>query len=158
LTQKAAEFGNGLRIVGLAEQQGFESEWIEPLREAVVQARQAWNTAQSIEEQLACHKAHEDEMKELKATLKAIENKRDELVASAREKISVDEAHIMIIDRLRTLLNNIYHGYLLDEQRACIRAVENIWVKYAVTARQIEEERDNASRQLEKFLVELGYE
>ena len=64
----------------------------------------------------------------------------------------------MIIERLRTLLLDIYSSYLRTEQRACIRAVENLWDKYAVTARQIEAERDEASRQLEAFLVELGYE
>lgn len=158
LTQKAAEFGNGLRIVELAEELGHDSEWIGPLREAVAKGQQAWNTARSIETSLARHKAMEDEVKELKATLKAIENKRDELVASAMEKISVDEARTVIIDRLKNLLLDIYQGYLRAEQRACIKAVENMWDKYAVTARQIEAERDEASRQLQEFLVELGYE
>jgi len=158
LTQKDAQFGNGLRIVELAGQLGFESEWIAPLREAIAQAQQAWNSAQSVDEQLARHKALEDEAKSLKADIKAIENKRDELVASAREKISVDEARTVIIERLRTLLLNIYRGYLRTEQRACIWAVENLWNKYAITARQIEAERDEASRELEAFLGELGYE
>ncbi|XSG84236.1 MAG: N-6 DNA methylase [Methylohalobius sp. ZOD2] len=158
LSQKDAEFGNGLRIVKLAEEQGFESEWIEPLREAVAQGRHAWNTARTIENQLARHKALEDEAKELKANLKSIDNKRDELVASAREKISTDEARTVIIERLRQMLLSIYEGYLRAEQRACIRAVENLWAKYAVTARQIEAERDQAVQELEGFLVELGYE
>jgi type I restriction enzyme M protein len=158
LTQNAAEFSNGLRIVALAEKIDHESEWIGSLREAVAQGQQAWNSAQSIDASLEHHKALEDEAKELKATLKGIENKRDELVASAREKISVDEARIVIIERLRTLLLDIYQGYLRAEQRACIKAVENLWDKYAVTARQIEAERDEASRQLQEFLVELGYE
>ncbi|SFD91037.1 type I restriction enzyme M protein [Thiohalospira halophila DSM 15071] len=158
LTQKDAEFQNGLRIVELAEQLGFDSEWIGPLREAVAQGQQARNTAQSIENQLARHKALEDEAKELKAALKAIENKRDALVTSAREKISEDEARTVIIDRLKSLLLNTYQGYLRAEQRACIRAVKNLWAKYAVTARQIEAERDEVSRQLEEFLVGLGYE
>ncbi len=158
LTQNVAEFGNGLRIVELAEEVGYESEWIGPLREAVARGRQAWDTARSIDDSLARHKALEDEAKELKANLKAIENNRDELVASAREKISVGEARTVIIDRLRTLLLDIYHGYLGAEQRACVKAVENLWDKYAVTARQIEAERDEVSRQLQDFLVELGYE
>lgn len=158
LTAKGAVFENGLRIVELAKQQGHSSEWIAPLRDAVAQGRQAWDTAQRIDTSLARHKVLEDEAKALKATLKGIENKRDELVASAREKISVDEARTVIIERLKTRLLNIYHGYLRAEQRACIKAVENLWAKYAVTARQIEAERDQASRQLQAFLVELGYE
>lgn len=158
LSQKEAEFGNGLRIVELAEELGFDSEWLEPLRGAVAQGQHDWNTAQTIEEQLARHKALEDETGELKAKLKSIDYRRDELVATAREKISVDEARTVIIERLRTLLLNIYQGYLRAEQRACVWAVENLWGKYAVTARQIEAERDQASRELEEFLMELGYE
>lgn len=158
LTTKAPEFSNGLRIVGLAEQQGYGSEWVIPLREAVSQGQRAWKSAQRAEASLSRQKALEDEAKTLKKTLKTIEQKRDELVASARKKISVNEARMVIIERLRTRLLAIYSGYLRSEQRACIKAIENLWAKYAVTARQIEFERDQASQQLQEFLVELGYE
>ena len=159
LAQKAPEFSNGLRIVELAEQQGLvDSDWIEPLKEAVEQGQRAHQTAHRLETSLARHKALEDEVRQQKATLKGIENKRDELVASARKKISVDEARVIIIDRLEKLLLATYQGYLRGEQRACIKTVENLWAKYAVTAREIEAERDQASQQLQAFLVELGYE
>lgn len=114
--------------------------------------------AEQLEAQLAHHKALEDEAKTLKKTIKTIEQKRDQLAASAREKISVEEARGIIIERLQQQLLNIYRSYLRAEQRACIQAVENLWSKYAVTARQIEAERDQAARQLQAFLVELGYE
>ena len=158
LAAKDAEFGNGLRIVELAEQQGLESDWMDQLKEAVEQGQLAYDTAQRLEAGLARHKALEDEVKEQKATLKAIESIRDDLVDSARQKISVDEARAVIIDRLRDLLLNIYKGYLRSEQRACIKSVENLWSKYAVTARQIEVERDEANQRLQEFLLELGYE
>ena len=48
--------------------------------------------------------------------------------------------------------------YLRADQRACVAAIENLWRKYAVTAKQIEAKRDAAAVQLQKFLVELGYE
>ncbi|GGB52287.1 restriction endonuclease subunit S [Oceanisphaera marina] len=158
LTTKDTEFGNGLRIVELAIQQGLESDWIAPLKGAVEQAQHAYNTAQRVDINLTRHKALEDEVKELRATLKSIETKRDDLVASARNKISVDEARTVIIARLKALLSALYQSYLRTEQRACIKAVENLWAKYAVTAKQIEMERDTASQQLKAFLVELGYE
>lgn len=158
LTAKDANFENGLRIADLAEQMGHASDWIAPLRDAVAQGREAWHTAQRLEASLAQHKALEDEAKSLKATIKSIENKRDDLVASAREKITVGQARIVIIERLKSLLLNIYGGYFRAEQRACIKALENLWAKYAVTALQIEADRDEASRQLQEFLVELGYE
>ena len=111
-----------------------------------------------IETQLKRHKALEDEAKELKKVIKIIENRRDELVLSAREKISQDTARVVIIARLKQLLLNTYNRYLRAEQRDCITAIENFWIKYAVTAKAIEAERDKSSQQLQAILAELGYE
>ena len=114
--------------------------------------------AEQLEAQLQRHKALEDEARELKKTIKTIEQKRDQLVESARAKISVEDARRVIIERLKQQLLATYQSYLRAEQRACIKAIENLWSKYAVTARKIEAERDAASRQLQQFLVELGYD
>ncbi|EAO4572756.1 restriction endonuclease subunit S [Salmonella enterica] len=111
-----------------------------------------------IEAQLKRHKVLEDEAKDLKKVIKAIESKRDELVLSAREKISQDEARVVIIARLKQLLLNTYNRYLRAEQRACITAIENLWNKYAVTAKEIEVARNKATEKLRFFLEELGYE
>ncbi|HCA3406586.1 TPA: N-6 DNA methylase [Salmonella enterica subsp. salamae serovar 35:g,m,s,t:-] len=111
-----------------------------------------------IEAQLKRHKVLEDEAKALKKVIKAIENKRDELVLSAREKISQDEARVVIVARLKQLLLNTYNRYLRVEQRACITAIENLWNKYALTAKEIESTRDKVTEELKFFLAELGYE
>jgi len=111
-----------------------------------------------IEAQLKRHKVLEDEAKDLKEVIKGIESKRDELVLSAREKISQDEARVVIVARLKQLLLNTYNRYLRAEQRACITAIENLWAKYAVTAKEIETVRDKAVEELKFFLAELGYE
>jgi type I restriction enzyme M protein len=121
-------------------------------------AAQHQREAAQIEAQLQRHKLLEDEVKTLRATIKGIESKRDELVQSARAKISIDEARIIIISRLRKLLMNTYQTYLRADQRACIKAIENLWSKYAVTAKTIEAEHDAASQQMQAFLLELGYE
>lgn len=121
-------------------------------------AAQCQREAERIEAQLERHKLLEDEVKHLRATIKGIEGKRDELVQSAREKITNDEARAVIIERLRQLLLDTYRAYLRADQRACIKAIENLWSKYAITAKTIEAERDEASRQLQAFLVVLGYE
>lgn len=121
-----------------------------------------WNSyraeAERIEQQLARHKALEDEAKALKAAIKSTEAKKDELVEQARLKISKDEARQVIVERLGKLLFENYRQYLRADQRACIAAVENLWGKYAVTAKQIEAERDKAAKALQDFLMELGYE
>ena len=158
LTAKEPQFTNGQRILDLAHKQGHHSDFATPLQEAMQQGQKAFEHALSIATSLERHKALEDEVKAIKGTIKGIEGKRDELVQSAREKISNDEARTVIIERLRQLLMNTYKAYLRADQRACIKAFENLWGKYAVTAKTIEAERDAASEQLQAFLVELGYE
>ncbi|WP_426781230.1 type I restriction-modification system subunit M [Pseudomonas syringae] len=111
-----------------------------------------------IETQLARHKELEDEAKNLKALIRATEQSRDELVEKAREKISSVEARVVIVERLGKVLFDIYRQYLRADQRACVAVIENLWCKYAVTAKQIETERDEAVQTLQSFLVELGYE
>jgi type I restriction enzyme M protein len=51
-----------------------------------------------------------------------------------------------------------YLSYLRADQRACLAAVENLHVKYAVTVRTIEETCAAATAKLKSFLKELGYE
>jgi len=155
---KDSQFENGQRVIELAASLGFSSAFIAPLQEAMSEGRRSFDRAASITASLERHKALEDEAKALKADIKGIENKREELVRSAREKISRDEARTVIVERLRALLMETYRAYLRADQRACIKAIENLWDKYAVTAKQIEAERDAASRQLQAFLVELGYD
>ncbi len=113
---------------------------------------------EGIEAQLARHKKLEDEAKALKVLIKSTTHNRDALVAQARAKIDSNEARQVITERLGTVLLDSYRHYLRADQRACVGNIENLWRKYAVTARQIEAERDAAAAQLQRFLVELGYE
>jgi type I restriction enzyme M protein len=114
--------------------------------------------AERIEAQLARHKQLEDEAKNLKAQIKTTEKNRDQLVEQARLKISDDQARQVIVERLGKQLFDSYRQYLRADQRACIAAIENLWSKYAITAKQIEAERDQAAAELQAFLRELGYE
>jgi len=158
MTQKEPQFKNGERILELAGQVLHSSDYADALSRAMEQGAMAWERARRIEQSLVRHKVLEDEVKSLKANLKSNETKRDDLVEKARQKISNDEARIVIVERLRQVLMNTYEAYLRADQRACIKTVENLWSKYAVTAKTIEAERDAASSQLKAFLVELGYE
>ncbi|MAD53150.1 MULTISPECIES: class I SAM-dependent DNA methyltransferase [unclassified Idiomarina] len=158
LTQKEPTFDNGKRILELAKEVGFASEYAEPIKDAITQGKLSYEQAQAITKSLERHKALEDEAKALKATIKGIENKRDDLVEAARQNISADEARVVILERLKQTLLNIYQSYMRADQRACINAIENLWSKYAVPATTIEAERDAASKQLQAYMVELGYE
>lgn len=156
--QTEPEFRNGLRITSIAEQSLHQSEYIGQMKDAVLNGEMAYQRAQQLELSLARHKVLEDEVKSLKVMIKGIAAKRDELVEAARAKIDASAARTLILARLRRLLLTRYQSYLKAEQRRCIRAIENLWSKYAVTAKTIEAERDLASAQLQAFLVELGYE
>jgi len=158
LALKDAQFENGQRIIELAMQQDHSSDYIEPLQHAMTEGRQTHDRATAIATGLKRHTKMEDEVKTLKATSKAIENKRQELVQSARENISINEARTVIVERLRLMLVNSYQAYLRAEQRACIKSIENLWGKYALTTKEIEAERDAASERLRGFFAELGYE
>ena len=131
----------------LAKKEGEKGDWTAYMAEAA-----------AIEKRLASHKALEDEAKALKAAIRSTDKKQEELVEAARAKISRDEARQVIVERLGRLLLESYRTYLRADQRACVAAIENLWNKYAVTAKEIETERDAASQQLREFLVELGYE
>ena len=113
---------------------------------------------QRLEAQLARHKALEDEARALKATIKSTERNRDELVEAARQRISADEARQVILRRLEAVLMETYGQYLRADQRACVAAVENLWGKYAVTARQLEHTRATATAELAHYLSRLGYD
>ncbi len=131
----------------LAKKEGEKGDWTAYMAEAA-----------AIEKRLAAHKALEDEAKALKSAIRSTDKKQEELVDAARAKISRDEARQVIVERLGRLLLESYRAYLRADQRACIAAIENLWNKYAVTAKEIEAERDAASKQLREFLVGLGYE
>lgn len=113
--------------------------------------------ASAIEARLERHKTLENEARQLKADLRAIEKKQDELVAAAREKIDRDEARKVIIDRLHRLLVQTYESYLRADQRACLAALVNLHSKYATTATDIEQHRNAAMAKLKGFLGELSY-
>ena len=157
-SQKDPQFANGQRVLDLAERVGRLSEYGIPLQEAIAQGQLAYGQATMITASLERHQALTKEVQTLRAHIKGIERNRDDLVQQAREKISPDQARLVILERLRKTLMEIYETYLRADQRACVRAIENLWEKYAVTAREIEAARDEAARELQAFLVELGYE
>ncbi len=113
---------------------------------------------QEIDEQLSRHTALEIELRTLRANMRAAEKAKDDLVAAARARITEAEAKVLILARFRRVLTEQFDEYLRQYQRGLVAAVENLWAKYAVTARQILAERDREAAQLDGFLKELGYD
>ena len=111
-----------------------------------------------VEALLLQHKVLEDEAKGLKALIKGTQKRRDELVEMARQKISPVVARQVILMRLEAVLVASYQQYLRADQRACVAAVENLWGKYAVTARELEKACVKVTAELSHFMAALGYE
>ncbi len=131
----------------LAKKEGEKGDWFAYTQEAA-----------AIEQKLDRHKALEDESKQLKAEIRATEKRRDELVAAARAKISAGEAKTVILALLRRVLFETYDAYLRADSRQLLAALENLHAKYAVTAKDIQSQRDQAAAKLQSYLQQLGYE
>jgi len=145
------------RILGLVAAANVEPEQAAQLSSLRGRGNPLKADLAAREERLAQHKALEDELRELKQNLKAVEARKDELVAQARAQISAQEAKRLILARLKRTLSEWYDDYLRRHRRGLVAAVENLWDKYAVTAKDIVSRRDRAGCELERYLVELGY-
>jgi len=131
----------------LAKKEGSKGDWESYVEQAT-----------EMERRLARHKELEGEARQLKADLRANENKQEDLVAAAREQIAHDEAAVVILERLHRLLVQTYSGYLRADQHECVISLENLYTKYAVTAQMIESRRYAGVMKMKSFLTELGYE
>jgi len=107
---------------------------------------------------LTRHKLLEDEATALKADLRKVEKRKDELVVAARKKISPTEAQGVILARFRLILFATYREYLDAERRAVTAAIENLHEKYALRMRDIERKRAAAAAELAGYLTALGYD
>lgn len=110
-----------------------------------------------IDQKLAGHNALKAELKELKSGIKATEKRKDELVQKSREKITEDEAKVLILQRFQKTLIAEYEARLRVYVSALIKRVENLHDKYAVKAETILKKRDEAANDLKNYLEELGY-
>jgi type I restriction enzyme M protein len=157
-TAGAPDFQSAAAILDLIDSTGIQSDFVAEIRMRITLGQDSYTEAQNIEAKLTRHKALEDEAKQLKADIRATEKKRDELVTAARAKIDTDEAKRVILERLHRILRGTYERFLRAHQRAFLKALENLHAKYAVTATEIEQQRDAATAKLKGFLEELGYE
>ena len=72
-------------------------------------------------------------------------------------QLSEEEARRLILKKLYDLTGNELSRYLNAEKRGLIAVVENLWDKYAVSSRELEEQRAETLKTLDGFLRALGY-
>ncbi|NIJ45142.1 type I restriction enzyme M protein [Wenyingzhuangia heitensis] len=134
----------------------------ESLTDILSQKQQAQQQAETkkatIEQQLAKHTELTNELKTCKATIAEIKAKKEDLVAKAREKITPEEAKVLILKRFKDVLHHTVMDYVNRYERALINELETRFTKYQNTLVNILESRAQAASQLNNFLMELGYE
>jgi type I restriction enzyme M protein len=81
----------------------------------------------------------------------------DTLVTEIGGQLTEEEARRLILKKLYDIANSELNRYLNAEMRALIAAVENLWDKYAVSSRQLEDARSETLATLDGFLTGLGY-
>ncbi len=111
-----------------------------------------------IDSKLEAHTELDQELKELKTGIREAEKRKEELVEQARAKITETEAKELILQRFRNELDNEYRAYIRAYLQGLTNVIENLWDKYAVTMKEILTERDQVAAELDRFLMELGYD
>jgi type I restriction enzyme M protein len=92
-----------------------------------------------------------------KAVLKARLDKTDAILAAIGGQLIKDEARELILKKLYDLVAHELNRYLNAEKRRLIGLVENLWDKYAVSSRELENRRSETLKTLDGFLKGLGY-
>ncbi|MBK7002967.1 MAG: N-6 DNA methylase [Rhodoferax sp.] len=107
--------------------------------------------------------AKKDEKKQItalrkdQATLSARIQRADQVLADIGGQLTDEQAKTLILKKLHDLATAELHRYLNAEKRQLIAALENLWGKYAVSSRALEEERSKTLKALDRFMEKLGY-
>lgn len=110
------------------------------------------------EERFAKHTELEEELKQCKKKIKEIRDRKQNLVDLARLSIKPEEAKELILKRWKATLHSSVNGYLQNHGAQLLLAVENLHDKYTLPLHSILLDRDNETKLLNNFLIELGYE
>lgn len=83
--------------------------------------------------------------------------KSSRILATIGGNLSGEQARDLILKKLFDFARHQLGRYLNVEQRKLIQLVENVWDKYAVSIRELEEDRTATLNSLNEFLSGLGY-
>ena len=118
----------------------------------------------TVNAQLATlNEAKKDEKKQITAlrkdhaALQARIQRADQMLADIGGPLTDEQAKTLILKKLHDLATAELHRYLNAEKRQLIAALENLWSKYAVSSRALEEERSQTLKALDAFMAGLGY-
>lgn len=113
---------------------------------------------QNAEVRIARNTTFENELKQCKKVIKEIKDQKQKSVDLARMVITAPQAKELILKRWNAVLHQTINGYLQTHSRNLLLAIENLHNKYTTPLQSILNEREREMEQLNRFLVELGYE
>ena len=106
---------------------------------------------------IAHHVTLENELKDCRKQIREIELSKEALADKAREQISDDDARRLITQRWLATLHDNIAVYLEAHARHLQQSVELLHDKYSVTLADLLSERDEATKELDGYLKDLGY-
>ncbi|ARA92860.1 type I restriction-modification system subunit M [Rhodothermaceae bacterium RA] len=122
--------------------------------------RQVRREAQALEEAATtdkkAKKAYNKLMKEL-AALEAQRTRAAVLFEQIGGQLTRDKAQTLILQKHHDMIRDALVRYMDQEKRNLVDGLEKLRVKYAVSAEQLEAERDVIINELRGFLVQLQY-
>lgn len=107
--------------------------------------------------------AKKDEKKQITAlrkdqtALTARVQRADALLIDIGGQLTDDQAKTLILKKLHDLATAELHRYLNAEKRQLVAALENLWNKYAVSSKALEDDRSKTLETLDAFMAGLGY-
>ncbi|MBW4590494.1 hypothetical protein G7B40_031400 [Aetokthonos hydrillicola Thurmond2011] len=84
-------------------------------------------------------------------------SRTDEVLTAINGPLTDSEAKTLILQKLYDWVKEQLTRYLNAEKRVLSACIENLWDKYAVSSLQLETERAETLKTLNKFLSKLGY-
>ena len=118
----------------------------------------------TVNTQLAMlNEANKEEKKQItalrkdQAALTARIQRADQVLADIGGQLTDEQAKTLILQKLHDLATAELQRYLNAEKRQLVAALENLWNKYAVSSKALEDERSKTLTSLNAFMAGLGY-
>jgi len=84
-------------------------------------------------------------------------SRTDALLAEIGGQLTEEEARRFILKKIYDIANVELERYLNAEKRLLVQGIENLWDKYAVSSRDLKQQREKTLGELNRFLEGLGY-
>ena len=135
------------------------------VNDAVMDIRQIFNTihnpyrgyGEDMRHALLKEDYFNKEWKPDKKVLEARIDQTDALLEEIGGQLTKDESKRLILKKLYDIVSDELDRYLNAEKRLLIQGIENLWNKYAVSNKTMEEDREKTLELLNIFLQGLGY-